>query len=116
MYSRHKYNSDKEYRESLDWYRDIARYQKEAKEEQKKLERESHRKWLEEQGLKFIDSSEDSKKNFHGECDHPNTMENGPATLLYIIVMIGGAIFVDRLLIWIVSTIIYFKFITRHKK
>ena len=58
----------------------------------------------------------DEPENFHGDCDHPNTMEDSTATLLYIIVMTGGTIFKARWLIWIVTTIIYFKFITRHKK
>ena len=59
---------------------------------------------------------EGDPENFHGDCDHPNTMENSTATLLYLIVMIGGVIFKARWLIWIIATIIYFKFITRHKK
>lgn len=48
--------------------------------------------------------------------DHPSTMENSTATVLYIIVMIVGAIFIDRWLIWIMATFIYLKFITRHSK
>ena len=43
-------------------------------------------------------------------------MENGTAVFLYVIVMIIGAIFNDRWLIWIVATAVFLKFITRHKK
>lgn len=56
------------------------------------------------------------QNNFYGDCDHPNTMENSTATIFYIVVMIGGAIFNDRLLIWIVASVIYFTFITRHQR
>ena len=55
-------------------------------------------------------------KDFHGDCDHPDTMENSTATVLYILVMIGSLIFNDFLLMWIVASIIYFRFITRHKR
>ena len=58
----------------------------------------------------------DESENFYGDCDHPNTMENSTATIFYIVVMIGGAIFNDRLLIWIVASVIYFTFITRHQR
>lgn len=77
---------------------------------------ELRRQELEKQGLKFIEPSEDLQKDFHGDCDHPSTMENGPAIILYLIVMIGGSIFIDRLIIWVIATIIFYKFITRHKK
>lgn len=60
--------------------------------------------------------SKDEQMNFHGDCDHPNTMENSTATIFYIIVMVVGAIFNGRLIIWIVATGIFLKFITRHKK
>ena len=56
------------------------------------------------------------EKDFHGDCDNPNTMENGTATALYIIVMLVGTIFIDRWLIWIMASLIYFNFINRHKK
>ena len=49
-------------------------------------------------------------------CDHPNTMENSTATILWIVVMLVGSIFNDRWIIWIVATIIWLKFITRYKK
>lgn len=57
-----------------------------------------------------------SKCDFHGDCDHPDTMENGTAFVLYIIAMVVGAIFVDRWLIWIMATVIFIGFITRHQR
>lgn len=56
------------------------------------------------------------EKDFHGDCDNPNTMENGTATTLYIIVMLVGTIFIDWWLIWIIASVVYFRFIGRHKK
>lgn len=55
-------------------------------------------------------------KNFHGDCDHPNTMEDSTATFIYVIVMVGAIIFNERWLIWVIATIMYWEFITRHKK
>lgn len=98
MYSRHKYNSDEEYRNSLDWHRDIARSIKENQSEYQK------------------DRSEQTVESIHGDCDHPNTLENGSATVIYILVMIAGSIFYDRVLIWCLATFIWFNFITRHIK
>ena len=46
--------------------------------------------------------------------DHPDALTNFEATILYLIVMFGGSIFNDRILIWITATIIWFNHITRH--
>jgi hypothetical protein len=46
--------------------------------------------------------------------DHPNTMENSTATVLWIASLVVGSIFKRAWLIWVVSTLIWFKFITRH--
>ena len=45
--------------------------------------------------------------------DHPDTMENSTATVLWIVVMLVGAIFKDRWLIWIFATIVWLCFINR---
>lgn len=50
------------------------------------------------------------KKHF----DHPNTMENSTATFFWIVSLAIGAIFKSAWAIWIVSTVIWWKFITRH--
>ena len=60
--------------------------------------------------------SQPVKRDSTEHHDHPNTMENGPATILYIFTMIGGAIFNDRWLIWIIATIIFIRFINRHNR
>lgn len=59
----------------------------------------------------------DRKPNrFHGDCDHPSTIENGTATFFWIVSLLVGAIFKGGWSIWVVSTIIWWKFITRHNK
>ena len=98
MYNRHKYNSDEEYRNSIDWHRDIARRVNEG-------QNEFHQ-----------NDPKNTCANFYGDCDHPNTLENGSATILYIIIMLAGSIFNDRMLIWVTATFIWLKFITRHIK
>lgn len=72
---------------------------------------EERRKELESMGITPIHIDE-SKKCY----DHPNTMENSTATFFWIVVMIVGVIFKDRWMIWIIATVIWAKFITRHGK
>lgn len=60
-------------------------------------------------------TEEQKQKELYVNSEHPSTVENGTATLLYIIIMFIGTIFVDRILIWIAASIIYFRFINRRK-
>ncbi len=46
-------------------------------------------------------------------CRHPDALNNFEATVIYLVVMIGGSIFTERLLIWIVASIIYFNYIDK---
>lgn len=49
-------------------------------------------------------------------CDHPNSLENSEATILWIIVMAVGTIFKGNWIIWIIATVIWWRYITRHKR
>ena len=49
-------------------------------------------------------------------CDSIYTLEDGVATVAYIASMVFGSIFIDRWIIWIAATIIYFGHITRHSR
>lgn len=88
--------------------------------EKRNKEREEFNKYLEElrfkelesKGIKPFDESQVPKKY----CDHPNTMENGTATFFYIIAMLVGSIFKCNWVIWIIATVIWAKFITRHNR
>ena len=97
-------------------YREISRRHKAFMDEWHKDCEETRKRELAKQGLTMIETPKDKEYRFHGDGDHPNTMEDSSAIVLYLIVMFGGAIFVDRWLIWIIATVIFIKFITRHNK
>lgn len=59
--------------------------------------------------------NEKKLEEMYVNSDHPNTIENGTATFWYIVIMIVGTFFNDRLLIYVVTSIIYFNFINRKK-
>jgi hypothetical protein len=50
------------------------------------------------------------------QYDSPYAMENSTATFLYIITMIIGTLFQDRILVYVAATVIWWKYITRHKE
>lgn len=81
------------------------RIRKEKAEEEERL-----REYRRSQGL--LENPEPKKQHF----DSVNTLENDEATVLYIAVMIIGALFYDRILIWITATVIFFLFMTRHSR
>ena len=76
------------------------------KMEMKAIERENEKKRIQEANA----------KNSYIYGDHPSTMENSTATVLYIIIMLVGIIFTDRWLLWIFASIVYFRFITRYER
>lgn len=57
--------------------------------------------------------NEEKLRDLYINSDHPDTMENGTATFLWIVAMAVGTIFNGRLIIWIVATIIWLRFINR---
>ena len=83
--------------------------------EQEEAERRRHEEWEKEFVRRGGTLPEKQEYKFHGDCDSPYTMENSTATFLWIIIMGVGSIFKCNLVIWIVSTVIWWKFITRHK-
>ena len=87
-----------------------------AREQRAKRKAEEEKKKLAEYQC-HLDSNKTPKRSKEEEmfvdADHPNTMEDGTATIWYIIIMVVGAIFVDRWLIWIMASFIYFRFINR---
>jgi hypothetical protein len=54
-------------------------------------------------------------EDFFKNCDHPNSLDNIEATILWIVVMAIASIFNSNWIIWIIATIIWRKYITRHK-
>ena len=100
---------------SLKEYQEMGKKLREEKEALNKKLDEVRRQELKKQGI-IIEEKKDKERKFHGDCDSPYTMENSTATILYIITMVGGSIFTDRILIWIFATIIWFNHISRHWK
>lgn len=56
------------------------------------------------------------QENFFDNCDHPNSLENDEATALWLVVMAVATIFKGNWIIWIIATIIWRRYITRHKR
>lgn len=99
--------------------KEYERKQNRTPEEVEKEQQELYdkiNKNIEEYQKKHQKQQKLNNENVYGDWDHPNTMENSSATILYIIVMAVSIIFVDGWIVWIVASIIYFRFITRHKR
>ena len=80
------------------------------KKEQAEKEKEQQRHLL-ETGQK----ERSWQEHMYVDVDNPNTIDNGVATLWYIIIMVIGAVFNDRWLIWIIATVIWWNHINRKK-
>lgn len=96
---------------------DRRRIRKEAEEFQKKLRLEYVNKERQENGLPPLDSLENKTLELEERLNHVgddfNALDNIPATIIYIFVMVGGAIFNDRILIWVFATFIWLQHIFR---
>jgi hypothetical protein len=95
------------YDEMEEWRK---KWKKERKEREKELDEITRKEW-EKKGIKPMEPCKPPPKR----CDHPNTMEDSTATVLWIVVMIVGSIFKGNWAIWIIATVAWAKFITRYK-
>ncbi|MEE1085004.1 MAG: hypothetical protein UH850_14855 [Paludibacteraceae bacterium] len=96
------------YEEMEEWRK---KWKKEREEFEKELEEKRRKRW-EEDGIKPFEAGPPPKKR----CDHPNTMEDSTATVVWIVVMLVGSIFKGNWAIWIIATVVWAKFITRHDR
>ena len=87
--------------------------------EREKLEKEQkekeYKEYLAKGGIP-ISPERSMEEKTYVDADKPGTIDNGTATLWYIIIMLVGAVFNDRLLIWIVATVIWCRHINRKKR
>ena len=83
----------------------------EAKERDKRRD-EERLKRLKDMGLKPFDESQIPPKR----CDHPNTIEDGTATVFWIVGIIISLLFKGGWVLCIIETVAWWKFITRYKK
>ena len=84
--------------------REMDEYIKQANERWEKYKKEDDEK-------KGPKPSIDDFKNY----DHPNSLENDEATIIWIVVMAVATIFKGNWIIWIIATIVWRRYITRHK-
>ena len=101
-----------------EWMKEWERNQKLTPEErERELDeyiKQNNEKW---------DVEKKSKQKLKPQCvqnhfenyDHPNSLENDEATIIWIVVMAVATIFKGNWIIWIIATIIWRKYITRHK-
>ena len=73
-------------------------------------------KWDKINAEKKAEQQKAASENPFKNCDHPNSLENDEATILWIVVMAVATIFKGNWLIWIIATIIWRRYITRHKR
>ena len=82
---------------------------REEKEALNKKMEEIRKEELKKQGICF-----DTYKDITPQYDSPYALENGEATVLWLIVAIGAFIFKDGWMISIIATIIWLNHIIRH--
>lgn len=95
-------------------YEEQSEIIEQVKRESEGAERRRREAWLEEckkNGILPPDPKTQPKKR----CDSPYTIEDGTATVLWVVVMVVGAIFKANWIIWIVATALWLKFISRYK-
>lgn len=84
--------------------KELNEFLKEVKQRDKSKEQE-----------KALKKQQNSDNPF-ANCDHPNSLENDEVTILWIVVMAIATIFKGNWLIWIIATIIWRRYIARHKR
>ena len=98
----------------MEWERNQKLTTEERERELDEYIKQNNEKWdakkKSEQALK-PQSSQHPFENY----DHPNSLENDEATIIWIVVMAVATIFKGNWIIWIIATIIWRKYITRHK-
>ena len=95
-----------------DEYLEISQNAKVERDIWKKQKEELRKEYL----IKEFGINSDEQKKQKLQYENIYTLEKSAATVLYVIVMFIGAIFIDRLIIWVVATIIWWKHIHKHNK
>ena len=95
-----------------DEYLEISQKAKVERDIWKKQKEELRKEYL----IKEFGINSDEQKKQKLQYENIYTLEKSAATVLYVIVMFIGAIFIDRLIIWVIATIIWWKHIHKHNK
>lgn len=80
-------------------------------EERKRNERMAK---IRDDELRKIGIDSNVQKSIEPKYDHPSMPEDGFVTVLYIVGMVTSLLFKDFWIPWVILTIVYGKFITRH--
>ena len=99
----HSLTSEQRQKESADYERKLHEELAKSDAEWKKRKEEQQKK-------------SQTPEEFFKNCDHPNSLENSEATIIWIAVMAVGTIFKGNWIIWIVATVIWWRYITRHTR
>ena len=94
---------------SIEEYQELGKQMREQRRKDQEYIESVRRSELSKRGID-LNTQNISKPQW----DHPCTPSDGFGTVLYIASMIGSLIFKQWYLGWIVLTILYIKFITRH--
>jgi hypothetical protein len=87
----------------------IATQTKDFKKEIEAMKTKNRKEELRKQGVNL-----NAQKYEQPKYDSLYTLENGSATVLWLIVAIGGLIFNDGWMLSLIATIVWFNYITRH--
>jgi hypothetical protein len=98
-----------------EYYRNQALTPEEREKELNDFLEEVKKKDEEREVQKQIQRQKNAE-TFFENCDHPNSLENDEATIVWVVVMAIATIFKGNWLIWIIATIIWRRYITRHKR
>lgn len=95
--------------------RDAALTPEESDREMDEYIRAVNEKWDKINAEKKEEQQQHASEDPFANYDHPNSLENDEATIIWLVVMAIGTIFKGNWIIWIVATIIWRRYITRHK-
>lgn len=95
------------YRENHSYLDELIEMKKRQQEAEKAKELEAQNK-----GEHQCQNQEEDEKQYY---DKPGTMENTTAIVLYIIAMVVGSIFKDRIFVYLGATFLLILFLCRHK-
>ena len=100
-----------------EYRRDKSLTAEESKREMDEYMKAVNDKWgkYHEETSKNQQKKESAEEQFQ-KYDHPNSLENDEATVIWIIIMAVATIFKGNWIIWIIATIIWRRYITRHKR
>lgn len=94
---------------NFEQYQEIGRKNRKFKKQLDIHLSDVRRQELKKMGVELTDNDE-----FYGDCDSVYAMDNISATILYLFIMVGAAIFNERWVVWSFATVVWLCHIFRH--